>query len=131
MFLTFHCLNKLFMWSQKFCKFLAFSLDFQKFFLITRTILLHKSKVIAKTLWKYLHISTSKRNYLQKYGMFFMHHYSEKKYEWNFDKSEVIIIIQKIFIKISNPLRKRNACELGREYQIIHPNCCSFWITIF
>ena len=36
--LTFHCLNKLFQWSQKFCKFLAFSLKFQKFFSITRTI---------------------------------------------------------------------------------------------
>ena len=30
--LTFHCLNKLFKWSQKFCKFSAFSLEFQKFF---------------------------------------------------------------------------------------------------
>ena len=29
--LTFHCLNKLFMWSQKFCKFSAFSLEFQFF----------------------------------------------------------------------------------------------------
>ena len=30
--LTFHCLNKLFNWSQKFCKFSAFSLEFWKFF---------------------------------------------------------------------------------------------------
>ena len=34
--LTFHCLNKLFWWSQKFCKFSAFSLKFQKFFLIAK-----------------------------------------------------------------------------------------------
>ena len=36
--LTFHCLNRLFMWSQKVCKFSAFSLEFQKIFSITRTI---------------------------------------------------------------------------------------------
>ena len=30
--LTFHCLNRLFKWSQIFCKFSAFSLEFQKFF---------------------------------------------------------------------------------------------------
>ena len=34
---TFHCLNRLFKWSQKCCKFLAFSFEFQKFFSITRT----------------------------------------------------------------------------------------------
>ena len=34
--LTFYCLNKLFLWSQKFCKFSAFSLEFQKFFSITK-----------------------------------------------------------------------------------------------
>ena len=34
--LTSHCLNKLFEWSQKICKFSAFSLEFPKFFLITR-----------------------------------------------------------------------------------------------
>ena len=39
--LTFHRLNKLFWWSQRFCKFSAFSLEFQKFFLITRTIFSH------------------------------------------------------------------------------------------
>ena len=38
--LTFHCLNKLFKSSPKFCKFLAFSLEFPKFFLNTRTIFL-------------------------------------------------------------------------------------------
>ena len=36
--LFFHCLNKLFKWSQNFCKFLTFKLEFQKFFSITRTI---------------------------------------------------------------------------------------------
>ena len=30
--LTFHCLNKLFLWSQKFCKLSAFNIEFQKFF---------------------------------------------------------------------------------------------------
>ena len=35
--LTFHCLNKLFQWSQNFCEFPAVSLKFQKFFSITRT----------------------------------------------------------------------------------------------
>ena len=40
--LTFYCLNKLFKWSQKFCKFSAFSLEFQKFFLITREFSFHK-----------------------------------------------------------------------------------------
>ena len=30
-------------------------------------------------------------------------------------KSWIIIMIQKTFIKVSIPLRKRNACELGRE----------------
>ena len=35
--LTFHCLNKLFLWSQNFCKFSSFSLKFQKFFSTTRT----------------------------------------------------------------------------------------------
>ena len=39
--LTFHSLNKLFLWSQKVCKFSAFSLEFQKFFSITRTIFSH------------------------------------------------------------------------------------------
>ena len=34
--LTFHCLNKLFKWSQTICKFSAFSLEFQNFFSITR-----------------------------------------------------------------------------------------------
>ena len=29
--LAFYCLNKLIYWSQKFCKFLAFSLEFQSF----------------------------------------------------------------------------------------------------
>ena len=37
---TFHCLNKLFYWYQKFCEFSGFSLEFQKFFSITRTIFL-------------------------------------------------------------------------------------------
>ena len=36
--LTFHCLNKLFKWSQKFCKFSACSQELQKFFSITRTL---------------------------------------------------------------------------------------------
>ena len=36
--LTFHCLNKLFLWSQIFWKFSAFSLEFQKIFSIARTI---------------------------------------------------------------------------------------------
>ena len=36
--MTFHCSNKLFKWSQKVCEFSAFSLKFQKFFLITSTI---------------------------------------------------------------------------------------------
>ena len=40
--LTFHCLNKLFRRSQNFCKFSAFSLEFQKFFSITRTIFFSK-----------------------------------------------------------------------------------------
>ena len=39
--LTFHCLNKLFKWSQKFWKFSAFSFEFQIFFSITRTIFSH------------------------------------------------------------------------------------------
>ena len=34
--------NKLFQWSQNFCKFSAFSLEFQKFSSITRTILVTK-----------------------------------------------------------------------------------------
>ena len=38
---TFHCLYKLFQWSQKNCKFSSFSLEFQKFFSITRTIFSH------------------------------------------------------------------------------------------
>ena len=41
MVLTFHCLNKMFQWSQKFWKFSAFSLEFQKFFSIARTIFSH------------------------------------------------------------------------------------------
>ena len=36
--LTFHCLNKLFKWSQKICKFSNFNLEFQKFFSTIRTI---------------------------------------------------------------------------------------------
>ena len=40
-FLTFHCLNKLFWRSQKCCKFSTFSLEFQKFFSITRTFFSH------------------------------------------------------------------------------------------
>ena len=47
--LTFHCLNKLFLWSQKFCKFSAFSLEFQKFFSITRTIFSHSR---SEQFWK-------------------------------------------------------------------------------
>ena len=39
--LTFHCSNKLFQWSQKNFKFYAFSLEFQKFLSITRTIFSH------------------------------------------------------------------------------------------
>ena len=39
--LTFHCLNKLFQGFQKFCKFSAFSLEFQKFFLVNKTIFSH------------------------------------------------------------------------------------------
>ena len=39
--LTFHCLNKLFYWSQKCYKFSAFILVFQKFFSITLTIFSH------------------------------------------------------------------------------------------
>ena len=39
--LTFYCLDKLFLQSQKFCKVSAFSLEFQKFFLITRTFFSH------------------------------------------------------------------------------------------
>ena len=38
--LTFHCLNKLFYWFQRFCKFLVFSLEFQIFFSITRRFFL-------------------------------------------------------------------------------------------
>ena len=40
MVLTFHCPYKLFKWSQNVCKFSAFSLEFQKFSLITRTFFL-------------------------------------------------------------------------------------------
>ena len=39
--LTFHCLNKFFWRSQKFCKLSAFNLEFQKFFSIARFFLSH------------------------------------------------------------------------------------------
>ena len=48
MVLTFHCLNKLSQWSQNFCKFSAFSLKFQKFFSITRTIFSHRTILVTK-----------------------------------------------------------------------------------
>jgi hypothetical protein len=38
--LNFYCLNKSFYWSQNFCKFSAFSLEFQNLFSITKTIFL-------------------------------------------------------------------------------------------
>ena len=46
--LTLDCLNKLFQWSQKFCKFSAFSLKFQNFFSITRTTF---SRSRSKQFW--------------------------------------------------------------------------------
>jgi len=48
-FLNFHCSNKLLWWSQNVCKFLAFSLEFQKFFLITKTIFSHSR---SEQFWK-------------------------------------------------------------------------------
>ena len=66
--LTFHCLNKLFYWSQKFCKFSAFSLDFQKFFSITRTIFslsrleqFWKQNTIFDDTFEFLHAFTFSR----------------------------------------------------------------------
>ena len=47
--LTFHCLNELFKWSQKFCKFSAFSLEFQRFFSITRIFFSHKIPKLLPT----------------------------------------------------------------------------------
>jgi hypothetical protein len=42
--LTLHCLNTFFYQSQKFCKFSAFSLEFQNIFSITGTIFSHSSR---------------------------------------------------------------------------------------
>ena len=47
--LTCDCLNKLFQWTQKVCKFSAFSFEFQKCFSITRTIFSHSR---SEQFWK-------------------------------------------------------------------------------
>ena len=47
--LIFHCLNKVFKWSQNFCKFSIFSLEFQKLFSMTRTIYSHSR---SEQFWK-------------------------------------------------------------------------------
>ena len=39
--LTFNCVSKLYLWYQNVCKFLDFSLEFQKVILVTRTIFSH------------------------------------------------------------------------------------------
>ena len=48
---TIHCLNKLFQWSQSFCKFTAIRLKLQFFFSTTRTIFSHshiRSEIFSK-----------------------------------------------------------------------------------
>ena len=50
--LTFHCLNKLFKWSQKFWKFSAFSLEFQKFFSITTGCKRWIRKMFESKIWE-------------------------------------------------------------------------------
>ena len=52
--LTFYCFNKLSKWSQNFWKFSAFSLEFQKFFLITRTIFSQYVRTILVTKYQNL-----------------------------------------------------------------------------
>ena len=47
--LTSHCSKKLFWTSQSFAKFLVFSLEFQTFFLITRTMVSHQR---SEQFWK-------------------------------------------------------------------------------
>ena len=44
-----HCLNKLFYWSKRFCKFSALSLEFRKIFMITTSIFSHSR---SEQFWK-------------------------------------------------------------------------------